>query len=1255
MGRLWLVALLLAVASVSATPAGSPPPIASPPPGTLLPPSPSPPPPSPLPSGVYPGNDASGGLVVNGVTSAAYNSTNEPFQCAQPQTFVNVNETHAWIIITTYSQTAADLRATPHPAGRTTYAYATLNEGVAYPQTPAWTPSSTATQMNGVQVMDDFTWGGSCAFGGDGSGASSFSAFAGDGITSAVSLGGSGPSNLATDVLNGIHTAQTVGCTCPTYAIDPNGVVIDLTLKSPLTSGNAYSCASITESSEETGNRVFYTRPGSLFQGRAAAALVGEYGVQQANTTNFWSVRQTTCSATSTDDCLSGTPGAFNGKSVSGASCSLKTEALMVMPIEQFLLTMGNAGNVVTTTPAGGSSLMTYTWNTYVVEYASNADHGAAVDTFQTRTTPSSFSLNVYPTGAVVQVLATGQVAPPVLLHTTATGNTGMVVNTQRTGVATLDMTWQLSLYVQQSQGNGGGAADTFLDFSLMTAGNDAISIDLPTLAFGSGSYTGPCDVWCGSALCGSTTGGNVNTPSALAKLSGGGLTSGFTCASSNCATIAQSAMPSDLVSGLTTASGSAGLYWLPYYVTVTCHITALGSSAPTAVTQPLVIPSTTISIPYALADQSGNLLTDEFNPPFVNVVQVAYSAAGQTDYTVAFTVQSSLIQLPESIIAADDTISDIIYDTETQPAIGSFSGGNQTLQYSEAMAMKVQIVNADPPTQAAIRSAWQLAPALMLMVAFDTSQSSGTPTSVDSSSTATPVESVGGLPASWCGLQQTNIVGAWAIVDSRSANADNTNAWLSQYTATVGGVTQLGPTYNNIQDALSSGLSTEIGSLLSNNAFTNIAALQYDIGPVNTNGLASHLARSGNLTYLPVATVPDASGGFAFPLRNRFFINGYAGGYELAFCSLVQAVPYLPLALGPSDGAIYPAYTTADAAMADTMASGGNMFPPVAVWGDYIAGEAQPSSWIKFYVPSIPASTGGIVCMLSATSQRLMSNWSSLAAGGTTLGANGGAALSGLFAASGSAACQAWILSAQGAIQSYPTPSCSSLPGTTWSTSLAACVCASGFKDSAGDNPGSPSLIAEAGGCTAASGHRKLLLATEHRIAVPSSLRPTIAHPFSAAVHTAPNGTTRPRSVTAQVRIMPQVFAASPPLQVQTSSPPPLPSPLPPPAPPLSPPPPLPPPMPPSPPAPITVNLMPGTKKEINNIQYIDIAVIAASGVTLVMIMVVMWMLWRRRDDRGPSRMTVYPAAPPQSQSATMGQNTSTKMKKFGAPMSVK
>ena len=44
--------------------------------------------------------------------------------------------------------------------------------------------------------------------------------------------------------------------------------------------------------------------------------------------------------------------GAFNGKSVSGASCSLKTEALMVMPIEQFLLTMGNAGNVATTTPA---------------------------------------------------------------------------------------------------------------------------------------------------------------------------------------------------------------------------------------------------------------------------------------------------------------------------------------------------------------------------------------------------------------------------------------------------------------------------------------------------------------------------------------------------------------------------------------------------------------------------------------------------------------------------------------------------------------------------------------------------------------------------------------------------------------------------------------------------------------------------------------------------------------------------------------
>ena len=87
------------------------------------------------------------------------------------------------------------------------------------------------------------------------------------------------------------------------------------------------------------------------------------------------------------------------------STCSLKTEALMVMPIEQFFVLMANdtlgssSALVSTTSGSSGSSVLTYTWQTYAVEYASTApaSFASGVDTFTSRVTPSKFQVGDVP------------------------------------------------------------------------------------------------------------------------------------------------------------------------------------------------------------------------------------------------------------------------------------------------------------------------------------------------------------------------------------------------------------------------------------------------------------------------------------------------------------------------------------------------------------------------------------------------------------------------------------------------------------------------------------------------------------------------------------------------------------------------------------------------------------------------------------------------------------------------------------------
>lgn len=936
-------------------------------------------------------------ITIHSGSEAAYTYSNEPFQCVQPTVDLQVNATHVYILTTSYSQQEADTRTTNGPAGRTQFAFGTFLSNVAYPTAPFWDPAAptavTTADMFGTTYLtgnvDTYLNMGSCGLGKN----------AGDSFVNVTQLtiaptftaDENTPSSSLTSIIDAGNSVPMSGCDCATYAVTADGVV-DLTLGLDMSASDNYVCP-ITEITDTTTNHIFYTKSGSKFNGRAAATIAGQKGITQASTTNSWSYRQTTCGANDGDECGTATDdGAipFTGKGITSsvdsttATCSIRTEALLIMPVEQFIIVMKDNNNaIVTNSASGGSSNLQYTWEDYVIEYASTAavDATNGVDVFQTRVTPSRFKLNLYPAGAVVQSLGVGDVAPPMLLHTTATGNTGAVAWAQRVNANTLKMTWQFDAFVQQStRATVSSAYDTVFK-SLAGTGGDGMRVEddvtsTPILLFtgsGASNFNYTCDPWY-------TTQNELTDQTTLTTTSAtpGVITSGYGCANSACAPYAQSKLPSDLLSGLTAGALAKALFWVQYHVTVVCTINHFGGT-PYVNTDPFRLPTTTIRMKYRLADDvDGNELTDMSVPPFSDIVQVGYTAPGTLTSDISFNLTASMIQLKETDIRDAEDLTDLVYTSEdNSPLPGQ-------LVYSEAMAVKVQIddaisetntgiaLPADAPGATAIgniRNAWQLQPALMLMVAHDTSKTvaagfaNGYEEFTSSTSKPTPADP---LDVTWCGLDQTDaVVAVWSVQDTRTADGNVAGTYLAGYaTSGASTLTKLGPVYNNIVDSLSSGLKDSIGNYVMNNVFTGIADLQTDI----LGGVPGTLFTNASLaagSYTNVAIVPDATGGFAFPLRNRFFINGKASGYQLSFCTITQAIPYLAMAIGDcaseaNCNAFYPAYTTYAAALADTLSVNGVVSPPQVLNPSDVAGGA----WVKYYMPSKPASTSGKVCI---------------------------------------------------------------------------------------------------------------------------------------------------------------------------------------------------------------------------------------------------------------------------------------------------
>jgi hypothetical protein len=100
---------------------------------------------------------------------AAFVNYQQPHQCVSPTVNVKVNNTHAWIVVTSYSQSASDASVNA-TAGRSTFAFATFIRDFAYmPSRYLWTPSVPAGNPRVADMFanagDLYLNQGSCAVG----------------------------------------------------------------------------------------------------------------------------------------------------------------------------------------------------------------------------------------------------------------------------------------------------------------------------------------------------------------------------------------------------------------------------------------------------------------------------------------------------------------------------------------------------------------------------------------------------------------------------------------------------------------------------------------------------------------------------------------------------------------------------------------------------------------------------------------------------------------------------------------------------------------------------------------------------------------------------------------------------------------------------------------------------------------------------------------------------------------------------------
>lgn len=570
------------------------------------------------------------------------------------------------------------------------------------------------------------------------------------------------------------------------------------------------------------------------------------------------------------------------------------------------------------------------TWSLYTVEVGSTSNFTSVatdwpVDSFTSRVLEHKFELSINPYGAIVIPVDAGDMLPPLISRVRSTS---AVRDPNNSNQATIQ--FMLNVYVRQPNtlvpadlDGTGVATDATKLLQLHTATMNTI-VPAATLT-GATGWTATCQTL--TVVAANT---DITTGSQIA------------CTRDNCGLIKQTQLPSYITANFNPTTMNLDYYWMPYDMTVQCTVT---SSTATPATSALAVPSTTISIDYAIADKD-RVITDiqVGSRPFITF-NTYFTLPALTQKQQAFPLVGRVVELQESTI--DNTVatlSEIIYNNENNDV-----ASKHRFAYSQALAFKVQLEDM------ATRAQWQLRPALALLTAFnDGGSSPSVGTQSDIVSTYTAFGGSKKLDVDFCGLNRADLVAAFAFVDGAGAGAID---GLSTPVITNGQIADLGR-WGNMEQGLTSGLNSRLAQLIQANAYSTVNVFQGNIFSTAANtGTDAGQAR--------VFNVPDATGGFAIPLRNRLRVNGQIGTYSIKFCALVEVAPYNATARG----SWYPLYPTKAAALADTLAVNGAINDPIEVYGsDFVGGSysatSSPAAAVKYYLPYNPISSGGKICV---------------------------------------------------------------------------------------------------------------------------------------------------------------------------------------------------------------------------------------------------------------------------------------------------
>ena len=370
-------------------------------------------------------------------------------------------------------------------------------------------------------------------------------------------------------------------------------------------------------------------------------------------------------------------------------------------------------------------------------------------------------------------------------------------------------------------------------------------------------------------------------------------------CETPGCVAVAQESLPSFLISRLTQVDE-----WVPYSAVLTCTIDFARASYLTLGSD-WVLPTTTVTLAYELS-VNGSTITDTQTPP---VTQFEASLTLQGDAASSQSLATSVrsVVLSEASIAKAKSISDVIY-------ANSDAASADSIAYAQAIAAYIDLAEAAP-------AAWQLSPDVAVLVA--TAQQ---PTVVQQND----VLAEGAvLNASWCGLDRTDVLGAFVFADG------DTSSSLSVVTQG----TQLFNIYIYLETVTSApfcvlfaaGLRARLNSSLYGADL--LGALEAVLS--NVSGVVSASMVQGDIsgdTPGVAYAVPDAVGGFAIPLRNKF-VSSQLDGFYLSLCAVVSAHPASAFQL---DG-WSPLYYTSDAALANTMPDAdGSTHDPARISGRF-------------------------------------------------------------------------------------------------------------------------------------------------------------------------------------------------------------------------------------------------------------------------------------------------------------------------------